>query len=59
VNSKLGWLFSGTVDSSETMAISHTHLVISGSPVNPDDDAFVKSLQRFWEVELKDNKKIN
>ena len=53
VNCKLGWLLSGTVDTNESMAISHTHLVISGSPTNPvhSDDVLVKSLQRFWEVE--------
>jgi len=54
VNRKLGWLLSGTVDSSEAVEISHTHLIILGSPINPvhcEDDVLVKSLQRFWEVE--------
>lgn len=54
VNSKLGWLLSGTVDTIESRLISHTYLVISGSPANPvqrEDDVLVNSLQRFWEVE--------
>jgi len=51
VNSRLGWLLSGTIDSSETIELSHSHLIISGSPVHCEDDILVKSLQRFWEVE--------
>ena len=52
VNSKLGWLLSGAVDSSEATELSHTHLIISGSPASPvhcEDDVLVKSLQRFWD----------
>jgi len=54
VNSKLGWLLSGTVDSIEAMKINHTHLIISGSPANPlhtNDNVLMESLERFWEVE--------
>ena len=54
VNSKLGWLLSGTVNTIAAMEIRHTHLIISGSPANPvhsEDNVLVKFLQRFWEVE--------
>ena len=53
VNSKLGWLLSGAVDTMEARQISHTHVVITGDPANPlqDDDVLVNSLRRFWEVE--------
>ena len=54
VNSKLGWLLSGAVDTMEARQISHAHVVITGDPANPlqeDDDVLVDSLRRFWEVE--------
>ena len=53
-NSKLGWLLSRTVDTTEAIEISHAHLNISESPANPihnEDGVLVKSLQRLWEVE--------
>ena len=53
VNSKLGWLLSGAVDTMEARQISHAHVVITGDPANPlqEDDVLVNSLRRFWEVE--------
>ena len=54
VNSKLGWLLSGAVDTIEARHISHSHVVITGDPPNPlqgEDDMLVSSLQKFWEIE--------
>ena len=47
VNSKLGWLLSGAIDTIETRQISHAHVVIAGDPFNSlqeDDDILVDSL---------------
>ena len=54
VNSKLGWLLSGADDTVEAKQITHSHVIITGSPTNPlqdGDDVLVRSLQKFWEVE--------
>ena len=55
VDSKLGWLLSGPIDSGETNNVSHACVVISGVPVNPTfdstNDVLVKSLHEFWNVE--------
>ena len=55
VNSKLGWLLSGPIDSSEAHPVSHTNVVISGfltiPTCNSRDDALFNSLCDFWEVE--------
>ena len=53
INSKLGWLLSGVVDTMKARQISHAHVVITGDPANPlqDDDVLVNSFRRFWEVE--------
>ena len=46
VNSKLGWLLSGAIDTMEARQISHAYVVITGDPANPlqDDDILVDSL---------------
>ena len=55
VNSKLGWLLSGPMDSHEAHQVFHSNVVISGAPTNPTygvrDDALVNALRRFWEDE--------
>ena len=55
VNSKLGWLLSGPMDSHEAHQVFHSNVVISGAPTNPTygvrDDALANALRRFWEVE--------
>jgi len=55
VNSKLGWLLSGPVDSLDIGDLSHVNVVISGisnSQVSGDrDDVLYKSLREFWELE--------
>ena len=55
VDSKLGWLLSGPVDSSETNDVSHACMVVSGIPANPifdeKNDILVNSLRQFWNVE--------
>ena len=54
VNSKLGWLLSGAIDTMEARQISHAYVVITVDPFNSlqeDDDILVDSLWRFWEVE--------
>ena len=55
VNSKLGWLLSGPIDSREVHSVSHTNVVISGTPTcatcNIRDNALFKCLRDFWEVE--------
>ena len=55
VNSKLGWLLLGPMDSHEAHQVFHSNVVISGAPTNPTygvrDDALVNALRRFWEVE--------
>ena len=54
VNSKLGWLLSGTVETFEAKQISHAHVVITGDPASllqERDDVLVDSLRKFWEVE--------
>ena len=54
VDSKLGWLLSGPIDSRETN-LSSTCLAINGVPNNPrydeHDDVLVGILKEFWEVE--------
>ena len=50
VNSKLGWLLSGTVETFEAKQISHAHVVITGdpaSPLNERDDVLVDTLRKF------------
>ena len=55
VDSKLGWLLFGPIDSGEMNNVSHACVVISGVPVNPTfdskNDVLVKSLREFWNVE--------
>ena len=55
VNSKLGWLLSGPMDSEEVHSVSHSNVVISGTLANAtcdtSDDALFKCLREFWEVE--------
>ena len=55
VNSKLGWLLSAPIDSREVHSVSHTNVVISGTPTcatcNIRDNALFKCLCDFWEVE--------
>ena len=55
VDSKLGWLLSGPINSHETNDVSHACTVISGVPANPifDDknDTLVNLLREFWTVE--------
>ena len=55
VNSKLGWLLSGPIDSHEANVVSHTRTVINGVLDNPmfnnKGDALIYSLREFWNVE--------
>ena len=54
VQSKLGWLLSGPIDSGEAYQVSHSNVVISGVPANAHDvgdDTIFKALRDFWEVE--------
>ena len=54
MNSKLGWLLSGPIDSQEVHSVNHTNVVISGTPTcatcNIKDNALFKCLHDFWDV---------
>ena len=55
VNSKLGWLLSGPIDSQETSVLSHVNVAISGAATSQvcgdKEDVLRDSLHDFWELE--------
>ena len=52
VNSKLGWLLSGTIDSQEISVLSHVNVGASTSQACGDKEDVLRDLLRdFWELE--------
>jgi len=55
VSSRLGWLLSGTSDSSGTVNLTHSNVIVNCDTANVlgvcEDDDIVKALRCFWDTE--------
>jgi len=52
ISSKLGWLLSGPLSSTQYHNIVSTNLIVAhGDDVATSDNELVDTLKRFWEVE--------